>query len=79
MRNKPTRFYSSQQEKKVANAIGGKTVANSGAATFVGGDVQNKHFLIECKTTINPKKSFSIKEEWLDKLREEAIGICHVL
>lgn len=75
MRNKPTRFYSSQQEKKVAKAIGGKTVANSGAANFVGGDVKSDNFLVECKTTIEPKKSFSIKQEWLDKIEQEAVGM----
>ena len=32
--NKPTRFYSSKQEKKVAGAIGGKKVINSGATAF---------------------------------------------
>lgn len=31
---RPTRFYSKQQEKKVARAVGGSRVANSGATAF---------------------------------------------
>lgn len=76
MRTRPTRFYSNRQEKAVAKSINGKQIANSGAANFVGGDVQNDNFLIECKTTMSEhKKSFSIKEEWLLKISEEAIGM----
>ena len=33
--NRPTRFYSNKQEKKVAKAIGGKQTANSGATLFI--------------------------------------------
>lgn len=75
MRDKPTRFYSNRQEKAVAKAVNGKKQANSGASRWQKGDVKNQHFLIECKTTIHPKKSFSIKEEWLEKIAEEAIGM----
>ena len=32
--NKPTRYYSSIQEKKVAKAVNGKRTANSGATAF---------------------------------------------
>lgn len=31
---KATRYYSSRQEKKVANVVHGKQVANSGATSF---------------------------------------------
>lgn len=72
-KRKPTRFYSSNMEKKVAKTLGGKTVPNSGAAKFVGGDITvNNLFLIECKTCIDEKKSFAIKREWLTKNKEEA-------
>lgn len=71
-----TRAYSDRQEKAVAKAIKGKKQANSGATKWQKGDVQNEHFLIECKTVIGSRhKSFSIKEEWLDKVAEEAIGM----
>ena len=70
--NRPTRFYSSRQEKKVAKAVGGKQVSNSGATAFNKGDVTSDNFLIECKTCVEDKKSFSIKKDWLEKNKEEA-------
>lgn len=66
------RFYSSRQEKAVAKAIRGKQVSNSGATAFNKGDVTTDKFLIEAKTCISEKKSFSIKKEWLEKNKEEA-------
>lgn len=72
---KSTRYYSSRQEKKVAKAVGGKQVANSGAATFVAGDVTTDDWLIECKTKCNVARSFTIKREWLDKNREEMFAM----
>jgi hypothetical protein len=68
---KPTRFYSKKQETKVAKAVEGKPVANSGAAPFVAGDVTTDTFLIECKTCVKEKQSFSIKKEWLEKNEKE--------
>ena len=75
MRNKPTRFYSSMQEKEVAKVVGGKQQANSGASTWQKGDVRSDKFLIECKTHTQEKKSTTIQKEWLEKIREEAIGM----
>lgn len=69
---RPTRFYSSQQEKKVAKAVSGRQTANSGATSFVKGDVVAKNWLIECKTKTSPSMSMSVKKEWIDKNREEA-------
>lgn len=73
--NRPTRFYSNRQEKKVAKAVGGKQVANSGATAFTKGDVRTQSWLIECKTCTTEKKSFSIKKEWLDKNKEETFAM----
>lgn len=72
---KPTRFYSSKQEKAVAKKVGGKQVANSGATTFNKGDVNTDNWLFECKTTTEWKASFAIKQEWLVKNREEAYAM----
>lgn len=69
---KSTRYYSGRQERKVAKALKGKLVANSGASDFVAGDVTTDDMLIECKTCVENKKSFSIKKEWLEKNKEEA-------
>lgn len=72
---KSTRYYSSRQEKKVAKAVGGKQVANSGATAFNKGDVTTDDWLIECKTKLNVARSFTIKREWLDKNREEMFAM----
>ena len=69
---KSTRYYSGRQERKVAKAVKGKLVSNSGASDFTAGDVVSDLFLIECKTKTTESKSFTIKKEWLDKNREEA-------
>ena len=73
--NRPTRFYSGRQEKKVAKAVGGKQVSNSGATAFNKGDVTTEQFLIECKTATKELKSFSIKREWLEKNEEERFAM----
>ena len=70
-----TRYYSRQQEKKVAKATGGKRQANSGATAFQKGDVVTKDWLIECKTKTKDCSSFTIKEDWLLKNEEEAFAM----
>ena len=69
---RPTRFYSSRQENKVAKAVQGKRTANSGATAFSKGDVRNDLFLLECKTHTEFRENFTVKHEWIDKNREEA-------
>ena len=72
---KPTRYYSSKQEKSVAQATGGKQTSNSGATNFGGkGDVllPGHSFLIECKTKTTPSDSISIRKEWIEKNAQEA-------
>lgn len=74
-RNKDcTRYYSTLQEISVARAIDGRRTPNSGATFFTKGDVLTKTFCIECKTQVEEKKSFSIKKEWIEKLKEEAFA-----
>lgn len=73
--NKPTRYYSKQQEKKIAKAVGGKRQANSGATVFAKGDVITDQFLIEAKTKTKDCKSFTVKEDWLLKNEEEAFAM----
>lgn len=69
-----TRYYSRKQEDKVAKELGGKVVSNSGATKFYKGDIITDYFLIEAKTCMEPKKSFSIKKEWLETVEKEKIG-----
>ena len=72
---KPTRWYSSRQEKKVAKAVGGKKTANSGATAFSKGDVVTQSFLIEAKTVTSEQKTFTMKKEWFEKNKEEAFAM----
>ena len=75
MANRPTRFYSSKQEKQVAKAIGGKQTANSGATAFSKGDVRTDLFLLECKTCVKSQKSFTVQKDWFAKNKEEAFAM----
>lgn len=72
---RPTRFYSSRQEKHIAKVTDGKQIANSGATPFSKGDVRTEQFLIEAKTCVSEKQSFSIKKEWLEKNEEERFAM----
>lgn len=73
MGNKPTRHFSNAQENAVAKALNGRTTPNSGATPFFKGDVVAGSFLIECKTCETQKKSFSIKQEWLEAIERERV------
>lgn len=55
--------------------MSGKQTANSGASAFSKGDVKADNWLIECKTLTEPKKSHTIKREWLEKNAEEAFAM----
>lgn len=70
---KPTRFYSKKQETSVAEAVGGKLTPNSGATMFAKGDLTTDDFLLECKTKTTHAESISIKKDWLEKNKQEAL------
>lgn len=66
MKNKnSTRAYSDIQEKSVCKALNATQTPNSGAGLFYKGDCVNSSasILIECKTCMKEKDSFSIKKE----------------
>lgn len=71
--NKPTRYYSSKQEKKVAKLLNGKCQKNSGATMWEKGDITTDKYLCECKTKTTHSKTMTIKKEWLEKLDKEAL------
>lgn len=71
---RPTRFYSKKQESKISKQLGLKVQPNSGATAFAKGDVVGDNLLLECKTLTEPRKSHSIKKEWLEKNRQEAFA-----
>ena len=66
------RDYSDMQEKHIAKVTGGKVQSNSGGTKFGGGDVHTNKFLIEAKTPTKEQTSFTIKKEWIIKMREQA-------
>ena len=61
-----TREASTRQEKAIAKSLGAKRTPNSGAGKFSKGDLYiNNEWMIEAKTCMQPKSSFSIKKSWL--------------
>ena len=75
MNKNSTRYFSSQQEKKISKTVGGRLQPNSGATLFKKGDIQTDKWLYEAKTCIKEQKQFTIKKEWLDILKKEAFGM----
>lgn len=67
-----SKIVSEEQEQYIARLLHGKVQPASGGTKFGGGDVHTKSFLIEAKTPTNDKKSFSIKQDWIEKAREQA-------
>ena len=69
-----TRKKSSQQEKRIAKAMNGKQVVGSGSTPFLKGDVIAGKLFIEAKTKMEPSKSISVKKEWLEKAKTQALA-----
>ena len=69
---KATRYFSSIQESKVANYLGGTLTPNSGAK-HKKGDILLEDSIVECKTKMKPCTSFSIKKDWIKTLYKECI------
>lgn len=67
-----TRYFSDKQEKHIAKVTGGRVQSNSGGTKFGGGDVHTNKFFIEAKTPTKEQTSFTIKKEWITKMREQA-------
>ena len=70
--DKPTKYYSSLQEKRIADYLGWKTVAASGARPFNPGDVSSSEWLAECKTHTKPTDKLTIMKSVWKKLCNEA-------
>lgn len=72
---KSTRYCSNKHEKRTAKNIGASVQTSSGSSDFLKGDVISSKCLVECKTAMTEKKSFSIKKEWLDKVDEQCFAM----
>ena len=69
---KSTRDASNRQEKEIAKKLGAQRTINSGAGKFDKGDLFiHSDWLIEAKTCMTEQNSFSIKKNWLLKMKEE--------
>lgn len=60
-----------KQEERIAKLFSGKRTPQSGGGKFILGDVLSKDFLIECKTSVTVKDSYSVKKEVLKKADEQ--------
>ena len=69
----PTRYFSKKQEESVAKVTGGRRSKNSGATMFDKSDVSTDKFNLECKTKTSHSESISIKREWFEKNKQEAM------
>lgn len=79
---KKSKLSPSNQENRIADRLGGKRVAGSGASMYSKADVRDVvcsydiTLLMECKQTKNA--SISIKWDWLKKISNQAIEQqCH--
>lgn len=71
----PTKYYSSIQEKAVADALGWKTVSASGSRPGHPGDVISDEWLVECKTHVKQQNKITFKLDVWDKLVIEATSV----
>ena len=69
----PTRVRSKAQENDIAKATSGVRTKNSGATDWSKGDVLTDKFLLEAKTKMTSSKSISLKKEWFEKNKQEAV------
>lgn len=69
-----TRYYSDKHEKSVCKAFNAIQQPNSGAGRWKKGDVvlEEASLLFECKCSMKPKTSVSIKKDWIDKNKQES-------
>lgn len=72
--SKPTKYYSSIQENKVAKHLGWSVVSGSGARPFHKADIFNSEFLGECKTHVDKCENIVFKLEHWDKINKEAMS-----
>lgn len=68
-----TKYWSERQENYVAKKVSGYVQPASGAGKFKKSDVNANDFLIECKTAETAKSQFTIKKDWFEKLKGEAL------
>lgn len=78
---KPTKYYSSRQERMIADYLGWSVVSGSGARAFNPGDIISNSFLGECKTFTEKSDTIYCYNRVWDKICKEAKSVmkCPVL
>lgn len=59
------------QEDRISKIFNGKRTSQSGGGKWRKGDVLAEDFLVECKTTLTAKNSYSVSKSVLEKADEE--------
>lgn len=72
--SKPTKYYSTIQENTIANFLGWKVVAGSGARDLSPGDIIGESFLGECKTHTKKVDNIVFFADVWKKICEEAFS-----
>ena len=63
---------SKKQEERIAKLFNTTPTPRSGGGNWKKGDVLSENYLIECKTSVTPKLTYSVKKLDLDKAKHEA-------
>ena len=74
MSKKPTKYYSSLQENRIADYLGWSAVSASGARPFTPGDIKSSEWLAECKTHTEETDTITINKAVWKKISIEAKG-----
>jgi hypothetical protein len=74
MEKKPTKYYSSIQESRIADYLGWSAVSASGARPFNPGDIKSSSWLAECKTHTAETNTIVINKAVWKKISTEAKG-----
>lgn len=61
-----------EQENRIAKLFKASPTPQSGGGKWKKGDILSADYLIECKTTVEPKLTYSVKKSDIDKARHES-------
>lgn len=70
--NKPTKYYSAIQEKRIASYLDWDVVTGSGARDHHPGDLISEEWLGECKTHVSPGQKIIFNYKVWKKISDEA-------
>lgn len=68
---KPTKYFSSQQERRIAKSLDGTNDLQSGGGKFIKSDVVLEEWVIEAKTKVVPQSSITIHKDWFTSVEQD--------